>query len=92
METFYENAKIKAEAACKALNMPAIADDSGIEVYALGGEPGVYSARYGGEGYDDAGRVQLLLKNMKDIPDEKRTARFVCAITMVSEFICTTSE
>ena len=84
-ETFLDNARIKAQAGCKESGLACIADDSGLCVDALGGEPGVYSARYGGEGLDDEGRVQLLLKNMKDIPDEKRTARFVCAITMVSD-------
>ncbi len=83
--TFEENSLLKAQAIYEKSGIPAIADDSGLCVDALGGEPGVYSARYGGEGYDDAGRVELLLKNMKDIPDEKRTARFVCAITMVSD-------
>ena len=52
---------------------------------ALGGEPGVYSARYGGEGLDDNGRMMLLLENMKNIPDGERSARFVCVITMVSD-------
>ena len=83
--TFEENSRLKAEAIFNATGMPAIADDSGLCVDALGGAPGVYSARYGGEGLDDEGRVELLLKNMEDIPDEKRTARFVCAITMVSK-------
>ena len=82
--TFEENSRLKAEAIFKATGIAAIADDSGLCVDALGGEPGVYSARYGGEGLDDEGRVELLLKNMKDVPDEKRTARFVCVITMVS--------
>ena len=82
--TFEENSRLKAEAIFNATGIAAIADDSGLCVDALGGEPGVYSARYGGEGLDDEGRVQLLLKNMKDIPDEKRTARFVCVITMVN--------
>lgn len=81
--TFEENSLLKAMAIYRATGIAAIADDSGLEVDALGGEPGIYSARYGGEGLDDKGRVQLLLKNMKDIPDEKRTARFVCAITYV---------
>jgi len=76
--TFYENAKIKAEAACKALNMPAIADDSGIEVYALGGEPGVYSARYAGENKTDEERNEYLLEKMKDFSD--RGARYVASI------------
>ena len=83
--TFEENSLLKAKAIFEATGITAIADDSGLCVDALGGEPGVYSARYGGEGYDDKGRVQLLLKNMKEIPDEKRTARFVCAITMVGK-------
>ena len=81
--TFEENSLLKAMAIYKATGIPAIADDSGLEVDALGGEPGIYSARYGGEGLDDKGRVQLLLKNMENVPDEKRTARFVCAITYV---------
>ncbi len=83
--TFEENSLLKAKAIFEATGITAIADDSGLCVDALGGEPGVYSARYGGEGYDDEGRVQLLLKNMKEIPEEKRTARFVCAITMVGK-------
>ncbi|MBQ2889171.1 MAG: XTP/dITP diphosphatase [Clostridia bacterium] len=82
--TFEENSRLKAEAIFKAAGIPAIADDSGLCVDALDGAPGVYSARYGGEGLDDEGRVQLLLKNMENVPDEKRTARFVCVITMVS--------
>ena len=82
--TFEENSLLKAKAIFEATGTPAIADDSGLCVDALGGEPGVYSARYGGEGYDDKGRVELLLKNMKDVPDDKRSARFVCAITLVS--------
>lgn len=82
--TFEENSRLKAEAIFKATGIPAIADDSGLCVDALDGAPGVYSARYGGEGLDDEGRVQRLLKNMENVPDEKRTARFVCVITMVS--------
>ena len=81
--TFEENSMLKAKAIFDATGITAIADDSGLCVDVLGGEPGVYSARYGGEGYDDSGRVQLLLKNMQNVPDDKRTARFVCAITLV---------
>ena len=81
--TFEENSMLKAKAIFEATGITTIADDSGLCVDALNGDPGVYSARYGGEGYDDKGRVQLLLENMKDIPDEKRTARFVCVITLV---------
>ncbi len=83
--TFEENSLLKAQEIYEKSGIPAIADDSGLCVDALGGEPGVYSARYGGEGLDDTGRVELLLRNMKDVPDEKRTARFICAITMVSD-------
>ena len=74
---------IKAKAIFEATGICAIADDSGLCVDALGGEPGIYSARYGGEGLDDSGRTSLLLKNMEDVPDEKRSARFVCVITLV---------
>ncbi len=80
--TFYENAKIKASAACAALGLPAVADDSGIVVDALGGEPGIYSARYGGDKCrDDRERLFYLLKNMED--KENRTARFVSSIVCV---------
>ena len=83
--TFEENSYLKAKAIYDITGITTIADDSGLCVDALGGEPGVYSARYGGEGCDDKGRVQLLLKNMKDVPNEERTARFVCVITLVGD-------
>lgn len=83
--TFEENSFLKAEAVMKATGLPALADDSGIAVDALNGEPGIYSARYGfDESLDDWGRVYLLLKNTEDVPDEKRQAQFVCVITMVT--------
>lgn len=78
--TFLENARIKAEAGCRESGLPCIADDSGLCVDALDGEPGVYSARYSGEHGNDAANNEKLLFNLKDVPDEKRTARFVCAI------------
>ena len=78
--TFVENATIKARYYADALQMIAIADDSGLAVNALQGAPGVRSARYGGHGLDDVGRTALLLKNMHDIPDAERAARFVCAV------------
>lgn len=81
--TFEENSMLKAKAIFEATGITAIADDSGLCVDALGGEPGIYSARYGGEGLDDKGRTALLLKNMENVPDEKRSARFVCVITLV---------
>ena len=79
--TFAENAMLKAKAICKAANLPAIADDSGLCVDALNGGPGVYSARYGGEGLDDKGRYQLLLNNMRG--QTTRAAHFACAIACV---------
>ena len=76
--TFAENAMLKAKAICEAANLPAIADDSGLCVDALAGAPGVYSARYGGEGLDDVGRYRLLLENLRG--QTTRTAHFACAI------------
>ena len=78
--TFEENAFLKAEAACKLSGMPAVADDSGLMVDALDGAPGVYSARYAGEGAADAQKIEKLLYNLKNITQEKRTARFVSAV------------
>ncbi len=83
--TFEENSFIKAQAVMKATGLPALADDSGITVDALNGEPGIYSARYGfDESLDDWGRLQLLLKNMEAVPDGQRQAAFVCVITLVT--------
>ena len=79
--TFEENALIKARAACKASGLPALADDSGLEVDFLNGEPGIRSARYC-EG-SDADRVVYLLKKMKGVPAEQRGAQFVSAIACV---------
>lgn len=75
-ETFEENARLKARAFCAASGLPALADDSGIEVDALGGRPGVRSARYGGNGLDDADRTQLLLDELADVPEGQRTCRY----------------
>jgi XTP/dITP diphosphohydrolase len=74
--TFAENAVLKARAFAAASGLPSLADDSGIEVDALGGRPGVYSARYGGPGLTDAGRVGLLLTELSGVPDARRTARY----------------
>ena len=83
--TFEENSFLKADAVMKATGLPALADDSGITVDALNGEPGIYSARYGfDESLDDWGRLQLLLKNTEQVPDERRQAKFVCVITLVT--------
>ena len=73
--TYAENALIKARAACEASGLPALADDSGVEVYALPGELGVRSARFGGEGLDDSGRNALLLDRMCEVPEAERGAR-----------------
>ena len=83
--TFEENSFLKAEAVMKATGLPALADDSGIAVDALNGEPGIYSARYGFDpSLDDWGRLELLLKNTEQVPDGQRQAQFVCVITMVT--------
>ena len=83
--TFEENSFLKAEAVMKATGLPALADDSGIAVDALKGEPGNYSARYGfDESLDDWGRLLLLLKNTEHVPDGERQAQFVCVITLVT--------
>ena len=78
--TFEENAFLKADSGCKESGMPCIADDSGLAVDALDGAPGVYSARYAGEHGNDEKNNELLLKNLSDIPMDKRTARFVSTV------------
>ena len=81
--TFEENARLKALAGMKISNLPCIADDSGLMVDALNGEPGVYSARYAGVGATNIQRIEKLLKNLENVPEPKRTAKFVCAICCV---------
>lgn len=75
--TLEENARIKAEAICEATGRPAIADDTGLEVDALGGAPGVFSARFAGEGATYADNVRMLLGRLDGVADRNRTARFV---------------
>lgn len=82
-KTFEENAYLKAKALFDILHTPVVADDSGIEVDALGGRPGVYTARYAGEHATDDENIDKLLADMRDIPEGKRTARFVCALCVV---------
>lgn len=83
--TFEENSLIKAKAVMEAAGMTAIADDSGLMVDALGGEPGVYSARYGGDSCkNDTERYEYLLKKLENVPDAERTAKFVSVITLIS--------
>jgi XTP/dITP diphosphohydrolase len=81
-ETFLDNAMIKAVAAHEATGLPALADDSGIVVDALGGLPGVRSARYGGEGLTDGERCAKLLGELGGVPDGERTARFICVMVL----------
>ncbi|AGH38170.1 Non-canonical purine NTP pyrophosphatase [Bibersteinia trehalosi USDA-ARS-USMARC-188] len=81
--TFVENALIKARYAAQMTGLPAIADDSGLAVDALGGEPGLYSARYAGVDGDDAANRQKLLTEMANVADENRTAKFVSCIVML---------
>jgi XTP/dITP diphosphohydrolase len=78
--TFIENAIIKARHAAKHTGLPAIADDSGLAVDALGGAPGVYSARYSGEHATDQSNITKLLGAMTDVPNDKRQAKFLCVL------------
>jgi XTP/dITP diphosphohydrolase len=78
--TFVENAIIKARHAAKQTGLPAIADDSGLAVHALGGEPGVYSARYSGDQATDKSNITKLLNAMTDVPKDKRQATFLCVL------------
>ncbi len=80
--TFEENALIKARSGAKETGLPTVADDSGLCVDALDGKPGIYSARYAGTGNDNDNNA-LLLKNLENVPEEKRTARFVSSIACV---------
>jgi XTP/dITP diphosphohydrolase len=80
--TFAENARLKAEAYAARSGLPTLADDSGLEVAALGGAPGVYSARFAGPGATDAERNALLLKRLEGVPFHARLARFVCVIAL----------
>jgi XTP/dITP diphosphohydrolase len=83
-DTFEANALIKARACVAATGLPSLADDSGLEVDALGGAPGVYSARYAGEGASDADNNAKLLAELAEVPAERRTGRFVCAAAIVT--------
>jgi XTP/dITP diphosphohydrolase len=79
-QTFIENALLKARFASRAGGLPAIADDSGLSVDALLGEPGIYSARYAGSGASDQDNLERLLLALASVPDEARTARYHCAL------------
>lgn len=80
--TFAENAVLKAKAYAEASGKLSLADDSGLVVDALNGEPGVHSARYGDKQFDDAGRRKYLLEKMQDVSESERSARFKCAIAI----------
>ncbi|GJM45356.1 MAG: non-canonical purine NTP pyrophosphatase [Gemmatimonadota bacterium] len=81
-DTFEANARKKAREVCAATGLAALADDSGLVVDALGGEPGVRSARFAGEDADDAANRALLVQRIRDVPEEQRTARFVCVLAL----------
>jgi XTP/dITP diphosphohydrolase len=81
--TFLENALLKARHAARAAQLPALSDDSGIEVDALGGRPGVWSARFAGVGASDAANLALLLEELAGTPAERRTARYQCVVAWV---------
>ena len=82
--TFEENARLKARAFAAAANLPALADDSGLEVDALGGEPGVYSKRYAGPDATDSDRIAFLLAKLEGVPEARRSARFRCVMALAS--------
>ncbi len=82
--TFAENARLKAVTYAHKSNLLTLADDSGLEVDALGGEPGIRSKRYAGENKSDAERIAFLLNKLREVPREKRSARFRCAIAVAS--------
>lgn len=95
--SFVENAILKARHAAAASGLPAIADDSGLEVDALGGAPGIYSARYAGEGANDEANLRKLLATLQAMPAAQRTARYQCALVFMrspgdpSPFVCQAS-
>ncbi|MBM3856652.1 MAG: RdgB/HAM1 family non-canonical purine NTP pyrophosphatase [Verrucomicrobia bacterium] len=83
--TFEANAKLKAEGISKHISGFVLADDSGLEVDALGGEPGIYSARYAGPGCTDVQNTELVLKKMEGVPQERRTGRFRCVLAVARD-------
>ena len=81
--SFEENSLLKARYTCQATGLPAIADDSGLCVDALNGDPGIFSARWAGEHGNDQANLEKVLAQLKDVPDEKRTAHFMCVASLV---------
>jgi XTP/dITP diphosphohydrolase len=84
-DSFLANATLKARHAAALSGCAAVADDSGLEVDALGGAPGIYSARYAGEGADDAANNAKLLRELRGVPPERRSARYRCALVLVND-------
>lgn len=84
-DTFSENAALKAKGYARQAGLITLADDSGLEVEALGGRPGVFSARYAGDGSSDKARTDKLLAEMADFPAEERSARFCCSVAIADE-------
>lgn len=82
--TFEENATLKAEQISSLLHVPVLADDSGLEIDALNGAPGIYSARYAGEAKNDQENIDKVLVNLTDVPQENRIARFVCVLAVAT--------
>lgn len=82
--TFSENAELKAKAYAQAASLYALADDSGLMIDALGGLPGLYSHRYAGPGASDSDRYQKVLRELADVPDAERTARFICVTALTT--------
>jgi XTP/dITP diphosphohydrolase len=85
--TFEENARLKAEGSSLVTDLTVLADDSGLEVDALGGDPGVHSARYGGPGLDDEGRNRKVLEALEGVEPERRTGRFRCVLAVARQGI-----
>lgn len=83
--TFAENARLKALSYCEQTGLPCVADDSGLEVEALGGAPGVFSSRYAGPGADDRALCNKLLSEMRSVPDGERNARFRCCVALAAD-------
>ncbi|MBO1002682.1 XTP/dITP diphosphatase [Pseudogracilibacillus auburnensis] len=81
-DTFKENARLKAEQISRLLEIPVLADDSGLVIDALDGQPGVYSARYAGEPTDDKKNYEKVLNELTEVPSQSRTARFVCVLAL----------
>ena len=84
--SFLENALLKARHAAQLTGLPVIAEDSGLEVDAIGGEPGIYSSRYAGEDADDDANIRKLLERMRDLPDDERVARFRCVAVYLHDY------